>query len=377
MHDGITAHWLLRPSPFSASLTMLQDDPELRSYLNSQNRFHNEQEEREPEQTDELPASDFNEGHGIRYTINFTPQLPPPAPNEKRRANMCAPVVDTSFYVHKKSTLEEVLDAGITAASKKGKPEAKLEIKENPLPVVASTTPDITDEGEKTSRKRKVPPEEEELAETVIQIQQANRCNDRACSSRYCFVGNASAQHVRLTPLHLNIWAAAKVAKMPGIDINTPPPPEEEKMFWPVEQQLGVDGDDIAMLARWRAAAVKSQSAPQITINNDYTGLATLLQPFLSAANSNTPRPVPSTPTNSRSRITASPAKPAQMTFAEFGTAFKVSDEILDCLAPLEFDGPHVLDFVENSDLDRYLTIAQRASLCWAHSEWKQGKLSL
>ncbi|KAJ7769673.1 hypothetical protein DFH07DRAFT_735976, partial [Mycena maculata] len=124
-----------------------------------------------------------NNGQGICYNINFTPQLPPPAPNEKHRANAHAPLINLSVDLHEKLSFAEVLNACITVighnehtmhfkivgtslrtnhftvtwtisrtdykqmqlqtaarfkdmvdqAVKKGKPEAKLEIKENPL----------------------------------------------------------------------------------------------------------------------------------------------------------------------------------------------------------------------------------------------------
>lgn len=159
---------------------------------------------------------------------------------------------------------------------------------------------------------------------------------------------------------------------MDGVDINTPPGPETEKMFWPLNPQDNVD--DIAMLAsRRRAALNKPASASSVTINNDFAGLATLLQPFRPATSTD----IPNTP---RSRpapiLSASPAKPAQMTVAEFCNAFKLKPEVLDRLLPLDLDGPHVFEFLENSVLDSYLTIGQRTSLRYAEAQWKKGKIA-
>ncbi|KAJ7897715.1 hypothetical protein B0H14DRAFT_2557695 [Mycena olivaceomarginata] len=169
-----------------------------------------------------------------------------------------------------------------------------------------------------------------------------------------------------------------QLAKMDGVDVENPPPPEEEKMFWPAEQQPDGEPDNIAMLARRRVAANKSQSSPNITINNDYAGLATLLQPLFNTPSSST-RPTPTTPAiiPSRSNVSASPAIPAYMTMTEFCIAFDLSDDIMQCLAPLELDGPHLLKFIENQILDQYLKMGQRAAVPYAESVWKKGKTCL
>jgi hypothetical protein len=62
------------------------------------------------------------------------------------------------------------------------------------------------------------------------------------------------------------------------------------------------------------------------------------------------------------------------MSMAEFGVAFKLSAEILQRLEPLELDGPHLLEFIENAILDQHLTINQRASLRYAEAQWKKGE---
>jgi hypothetical protein len=75
--------------------------------------------------------------------------------------------------------------------------------------------------------------------------------------------------------------------------------------------------------------------------------------------------------------VTASLAKPAKMSISDFCTAFKLSDDIHKHLLPLELDGPHVLEYLENSVLDNYLKLGQRAALRYAEAEWKKGKLGL
>ncbi|KAJ7321604.1 hypothetical protein DFH08DRAFT_818464 [Mycena albidolilacea] len=170
-----------------------------------------------------------------------------------------------------------------------------------------------------------------------------------------------------------------QLAKMDGVDVENPPPPEEEKMFWPAEQQPGGEPDNIAMLARRHVAANKSQSSPNITINNDYAGLATLLQPLFNNTPSSSTRPTPTTPAiiPSRSNASASPAKSARMTMTEFCIAFDLSDDIMQHLAPLELDGPHLLEFIKNQILDQYLKMGQRVAVQYAESVWKKGKTCL
>ncbi|KAJ7200115.1 hypothetical protein GGX14DRAFT_660571 [Mycena pura] len=389
-------------------------DEDYTTYTQRQDRYHNEESPRRQQpspsrgsarqhqptvepQEKELPESAYHDGKGIEYVVAFVPLLPPLTTGEKRRANAKAPTEKVTIHAHEKLTFAELLDTAIaaiarplpfkmvaeklrtrhftitwslfrtaayknmqlnsedhyksmlTAASSKPAPVITLDMKE--LETEPAPAPDPNDISEKPSKRRKLSDEEEEIAELVIQIQQANRCADRACTSTYCFIGNASARHVRLTPMLLNLWAAAIVAKKPDVTITTPPPPEDAKAFWPLGQQND-DVDDIAMLAaRRRNASHKPSSS--VTINNDFAGLVTLLQPFL-APTGQEARPSTPGPRSTQPFPIASPAKPARMTIAEFCTAFKLSDALLQRLLPLEFDGPHVLAFVENEILDQY-----------------------
>ncbi|KAJ7131412.1 hypothetical protein C8R44DRAFT_613247 [Mycena epipterygia] len=211
-------------------------------------------------------ASEYNNGLGIKYIVAFQPQLPPPQLNKKRRSNARAPLVNRSTDVHEKAPLDEVLDVAINAVqcndqtlafkivgdslstnrfsvtwsisrmdfkkmqlmSEKDlkelvkqviecpKVEVKLEITETPL---------VTHQTSLRNAKYvcqiiisqwhlfepKHTQEEEELAEIIVQLQQSTRCTDRLCTSRFCFLGNKTAQHVWLTPLHFNTWGLAIV----------------------------------------------------------------------------------------------------------------------------------------------------------------------
>ncbi|KAJ7611965.1 hypothetical protein B0H17DRAFT_1189169 [Mycena rosella] len=302
-------------------------------------------------------ASQYNEGQSIHYFINFHAQLPPLEPNEKAHV----PAINRIFYTHESSSLVEVLDAAISivgrndqslpfkivgkdlrtskfsvtytisrtnlkkmqlgsdndfkvmldAAVLKGKPEAKLEITESLLRSRSAvmTTGKRHRANARFRRRRKNRPKlsYKFKALTVVPIVPAH--------PDFCFEGNPTAH---------------QLAKMDGVDVQTPPPPEEEKMFWPVQKHTGGEPDDIAMLARRRVAANRSQSSPNVTINT--ITLTDSDHPCQCASHSN---------------ISASPAKPARMTMIAFCTAFDLSDDIVQRLVPLEMDGPHLLDFIE------------------------------
>ncbi|KAJ7897716.1 hypothetical protein B0H14DRAFT_2557696 [Mycena olivaceomarginata] len=122
------------------------DNEELHDYINSQNHFHNEEDQEEEGQAqlrvsrnegaersarndtryDVLLAmvsstgltgihsdSEYKNGKGIHYVVNFCAQLPPLEANEKRRLNARAPVINGSFYAHELLSLAEVLDGAI------------------------------------------------------------------------------------------------------------------------------------------------------------------------------------------------------------------------------------------------------------------------
>jgi hypothetical protein len=134
-------------------------------------------------------------------------------------------------------------------------------------------------------------------------------------------------------------------------------------MFHPTVQDDDVD--DIALLAARRRNQSNKTSAPTITINNDFAGLAQILRPAA----------VPSTTSSHNAPGTPqirSPAKPAHMTFSAFCLAADLPD-IPAKLEALAIRGPHVLEFIENSKLDEYLVVGERADLRFAESQWKKG----
>ncbi|KAJ7933653.1 hypothetical protein B0H13DRAFT_1855896 [Mycena leptocephala] len=199
---------------------------------------------------------------------------------------------------HKKMQLASVddYDELVKQVCNKAKPVATLEISEcerEEAPTTTDGTVERNSNGESTGKKRKVTAEEEEMTGIIAQLHGTQRCSDQTCTSRYCFVGNATAKHVRLTPFLLNIWAGAILAEMPGVDTEKPPPATEEKAFWSLDTQPE-DLDDIDLLAS-RRRAVSSKPNSAVTINNDFSGLAAILTPFLTKPAN--PAAAPSTPT--------------------------------------------------------------------------------
>ncbi|KAJ7131599.1 hypothetical protein C8R43DRAFT_957091 [Mycena crocata] len=368
---------------------------------------------------DDNPESKYNDGKGIRYAVTLHPLPPLPKAGEKRCRNAKVDHPAQAIYVHEDDSFAELLDAAInsigyanklkfkivadtlrpsnfsvtwtinrsdfknqqlttteqyttmiTEALEKAKPAVKLDFVEIATKSDARVAQNVdTDEPEPTrgKKKRTLTEEEESMAEIIVELKAAHLCSDKSCSSRWCFLGNPAGIHVRLTPIHFSSWVAARLAKVENVDNDNPPP--LDKTFWPTEAHDNID--DIALLAsrrRNQLATGNGSAAPSITVNNDFAGIAALLQPFV-------PAPAPAiAPASSTSHVPVSPAKCSRMTIAEFCVAFKLSDKILLRLEPLELTGPHLLDFVENSVLDTHLKIGQRTELHYAEAEWKKGK---
>ncbi|KAJ7860216.1 hypothetical protein B0H14DRAFT_3623936 [Mycena olivaceomarginata] len=214
-------------------------------------------------------------------------------------------------------------------------------------------------------KKRKLTGEEEEIAETIVQLKATYMCADKRYSSSTCFLGNPTGQHVQLTPMHLSTWVPAILAKHEDVDLQTPP---TDKMFYPLEGHN--DADDISLLARRCNQSNRMLVATtNITVNPDYKGLVNLFQSFQN--------PRPATPVHYCAPAhppshPPSPVKPAALTFEECCKTARIPHLILK-LVILKIDGPHLLEFINNTDLDKYLSVGQHASLRYAQSQWKKG----
>jgi hypothetical protein len=156
-----------------------------------------------------------------------------------------------------------------------------------------------------------------------------------------------------------------QLAKHEDVDLQTPP---TDKMFYPLEGHD--DADDISLLARRRNQSNKAPAATtNITVNPDYNGLVNL---FHSIQN-----PRPATPVHYHAPAhppshPPSPVKPAALTFEAFCEAAGIP-HLIPKLVILEIDGPHLLEFIGDTDLDKYLSVGQRASLRYAQLQWKKG----
>ncbi|KAJ7021398.1 hypothetical protein C8F04DRAFT_1402995 [Mycena alexandri] len=358
---------------------------------------------------DDNPESQYNNGKGVRYHVSLVPLAPPLKKGEKRRKNKKVETINRTIYVHEEESLADVLEAAIKAIDYDGKLLFKVVAKdlhasnftikwsithtdfknmqltttdhfdEMLSEAVLKATPAVkldfvefeleedkndSDDEPSTSKKRKLTDEEELMAEMISQLKAAYNCSDKRCTSPTCYLGNANGDHVCLTPIHLNTWASAKLAGIEGVDFEHPP---ADRMFQPVE---GADDvDDIALLARRRTQAnqANKSTTPSITINNDFAGLAQLFRPDHAAtalAPTHQPAPTPRIP---------SPVKPLQMSFAAFCLAANLPIDISAKLEILEIAGPHLLEFIENSVLDQYLSVRNCAALRYAESQWKKG----
>ncbi|KAJ7877075.1 hypothetical protein B0H14DRAFT_3130266 [Mycena olivaceomarginata] len=349
---------------------------------------------------DDNPESQYNGGQGIKYIFQIQPLAPVPKPGEKRRKNATRPApIRKTIHLHEDSTFADVLDTAlcvtkydkilpfkivanslrtkafaatwtigrtdykdmelatvddfdemIKEAIEKAKPTVKILITQ--IPSESEALAAVEEEPDKGAPKRQKTAEEESMADTIVQLQTTHRCNDNQCSSRFCFLGNPSGTHL---------------AETPEVDLSNPPP-LENKLFMP---SVTSATDDIALLAS-RRLNNKSASPPSITVNNDFSGFAALLQPLFPAS-----RPAPTTaatPSSGSSLAPHSPSKRTRMSMSDFCTAFELSAEIQIRIMPLELTGPHLLTFIENSVLDTHLTIGQRAELRFAEEEWKRGK---
>ncbi|KAJ7025241.1 hypothetical protein C8F04DRAFT_1239301 [Mycena alexandri] len=107
-------------------------------------------------------------------------------------------------------TTTDHFDEMLSEAVLKATPAVKLDFVEFELQLEEDKND--SDDEPSTSKKRKLTDEEELMAETISQLKAAYNCSDKRCTSPTCYLGNANGDHVRLTPIHLNTWASAKVS---------------------------------------------------------------------------------------------------------------------------------------------------------------------
>ncbi|KAJ7714788.1 hypothetical protein B0H14DRAFT_3634466, partial [Mycena olivaceomarginata] len=206
--------------------------------------------------------SKYNDGKGIQYIVALQP-LPPPVKNgEKRRKNARVDVVSTTIYAHEDDSFAELLDAAITGvgyeevlkfkmasnlrtdnfsvtwsinrtdfkkmkltttgnydemvgeAIEKAKPSVKLDMAERSSTDTGADDDDASDDElaiTKPKKRKVLPRKEEAITETIVQLKAMYNCSDKQCHSPICYLGNPTAEHTHLTPMHLSTWAAAIV----------------------------------------------------------------------------------------------------------------------------------------------------------------------
>ncbi|KAJ7358272.1 hypothetical protein DFH08DRAFT_802109 [Mycena albidolilacea] len=137
---------------------------------------------------------------------------------------LCTTAFSIKYSIPGRSPLKDMqlsmtvhFDELLKEAVKKGSPEVKLEMTEDPSNVsanvpantnTAANTGKSDDElalGSKTKNSRR-----------KKNLLQKNHYpgSDKRCNLPICFLGNATGQHIQLTPIHLSTWASAILANI-------------------------------------------------------------------------------------------------------------------------------------------------------------------
>ncbi|KAJ7092203.1 hypothetical protein C8R44DRAFT_750317 [Mycena epipterygia] len=229
----------------------------------------------DPHTEDDNEESQYNDGRGLQFTVEFTGLIPPPAAGKKTQNNAKAPVIKKSIYVHEHSELNTLLNAALRSLGRHEGDNAlsfswiprtgtysshmidianmtytipKTQFKEMSLTceddyktllaeVQKKAAPDAVkicltelkyvtgdDDDEQTSedeqpRKKKGKThrrsaEEVEQTEFIAKLQAQWKCNDRTFERFLCFPDKTTAKHVHLTHFHLQTWAAAAMRSL-------------------------------------------------------------------------------------------------------------------------------------------------------------------
>ncbi|KAH7919553.1 hypothetical protein BV22DRAFT_1199411 [Leucogyrophana mollusca] len=381
------------------------------------------------EDEEEPPVSEYNNGKGIEVSVTFTPLPPPPAAGQKRRKNARARSVNRVLYIHETATLQTLLDTtfdnlglgnklaygignrsgalsphnfsitysiqrtnykDVTIVGIQDFDKIKEVVVEHRAPAFKLTItefkPEEDGEGaendeeeadeEEPARKKAAGPNAEEMEQNEIikKLTQQYTCEDRTCTFRICYTAPPDAQHIHLTPLHLNTWASAMVGpnKQPGVDLDNPP---NTKIF----DVTYTDPTDLAMLSRRRLNIQNPSTAPSIIINNDFKDLAGLLH---GDRGNNPPPPDHHNDhhrlhANAPRQVAPRPLRSAhvpKMGLVAFCEHFALSAFVLEKLDVINVTGPHCLRFISDAQLtDAELSISELADLRDAQERWALG----
>ncbi|KAJ7791172.1 hypothetical protein B0H14DRAFT_2535188 [Mycena olivaceomarginata] len=224
----------------------------------------NDQLEAYTQNRNDNPESKHNDGKGIKYIVALQPLSPPVKNGEKRRKNAKVDVISKTIHAHEDDSFAELLDAAITGvgyngvlkfkivasdlcadnfsvtwsinrtdfkkmkltttgdydemvdeAIEKAKPAVRLDMAECSIKSTDNRVNDDDASDDELAitkpKKRKLTEEEEAIAETIAQLKAMYNCSDKQCRSPICYLGNPTAEHTRLTLMHLSTWAAAIV----------------------------------------------------------------------------------------------------------------------------------------------------------------------
>ncbi|KAG6374256.1 hypothetical protein JVT61DRAFT_4273 [Boletus reticuloceps] len=214
-----------------------------------------------PDNHDNNPPSQYNDGQGIQVSIAFTHHPPRTSNNQKRRKNaksnppitffismklaasrifsiqllksLCSMQVTVYAIVSATEVASSVLttsrsnvnltavsnfDTLITEACKmKKNPNIKLFIVQTKyLDENDDEEHEDEDKASKPCCKQTVQPSKEEmkLNEHIAELSHCYACEDRACTFPICCLAGPTAKHVHLTPLHLRTWASAIISAL-------------------------------------------------------------------------------------------------------------------------------------------------------------------
>ncbi|KAJ7060000.1 hypothetical protein C8F01DRAFT_1143687 [Mycena amicta] len=375
-----------------------------------QQQEEQEEQQQQEEEEEERPVSIYNDCQGIKYTVNFQPL---PIRTSKGRMKKAA-TLGRTLFVHEDEHFAKVLSEALAGvgktnanfrvvganlrttafsvtytipytstknqqllttsdfknalddAKKKGSPTIRLDFEELTPPADKENDPAPEIDERPAKKTCTLTPEEQAIKERVQQLSGEWSCSDDKCDSRICFV-LPNGMHIRLTPKELKLWASLWEAGMEGVDIKNPP---KDKVFRAPNTAPDTATDDINLLASRRLNALRNANQPTgVVVNNDFTGLGTAIGAALQLFNRDGAAPAPAP-------LAQAPPAP-DMSMEQFCRAAGI-EHLYPQLAPLKLSGPHVLAYVDNTDLDKVLgLVGERAELRHREGQWKAGKIQL
>ncbi|KAJ7441185.1 hypothetical protein B0H11DRAFT_2351170 [Mycena galericulata] len=371
---------------------------------------------------DDEDVSQYNDGRGLQFTVEFTGLIPRPAHGKKTRKNAKRLVLKKTIYVHEDSELNNLLNTFFRALDRhEGDdaltfswlprtgayssptidiPNMTYSIPKTPFKDMSLTCekdyetligevkklkkpdPDLVkicmaelkhpggeddddessdDEQPRRKKGKTYEPSAEEVEQTefIVKLQARWKCNDRRCKRFLCFPDKTTAKHVHLTHLHLQSWAAAAQAKHVNADGST------VDVDNPPDHKLfefqETENEEDQQLLRTRATQKATAKDSNITINLTLPDPALPLQPH-QQQRINAPAPLPR-------RI------PPQISLEIFVDRYNLTNAVYQKLADFSVTGPHTLRHLKNEHLlEAGLNHAEVANVHDAQDRWVAGE---